>query len=222
MSCCTAELKIQSSKHIQEDFALFWLSVSSGCRSFQLHSKTKKLSATIEGIRLNWTTEQCRWSKKRMAKQAVFSQYTLLLSLLGLTEHLPCQAWAVHVIKTGRDRERSESGKGLTHLYNTHNVTGDQILLSLEQRRLWGDPRAISQNLQEPSNNLLVTGNTQPGCLQQCPVAAWNKMGTSWSKRGSDGIGGKTSSSWGQASGEMHYPKWLCSLHPWGLSRLRA
>lgn len=57
---CTTELKIKSSKHIQEDFTLFWMSISSGSKSFQLYSKTVKLSTTTEGIKLNRTTEQCR------------------------------------------------------------------------------------------------------------------------------------------------------------------
>lgn len=135
VNCCTIELKIQSSKRIQEDFTLFWLSISSGSKSFQLHSKTKKLSTTVEGIRLNWTTEQFRWSKKRMAKRTVPSRYTLLLSFLGLAQHLSHWAWVLWV-KSGRDWEQNELGKCLTNLCNTGNATGDQILLSLE---LWGD-----------------------------------------------------------------------------------
>lgn len=45
MNCCTTELKIQSFKHIQEDFTFFWLSISLGNKSFQLHRKEKKKKA---------------------------------------------------------------------------------------------------------------------------------------------------------------------------------
>lgn len=80
----------------------------------------------------------------------------------------------MYVVKSGRDRERSELSKGLTDLCNnTGNATGDQILLSLKQRRLWGDPRAVSQYPQGGYWKDTVR------LLQPCPVGGRNKMGTS-------------------------------------------
>lgn len=90
------ELKIWSSKHILEDFTLFWLPISLGNKSFQHHSKTKKLSSGLEGMRLNWTTNQHRWSKKNTAKLTVLSPYTVtclsksprLFLLLGMSSKM--------------------------------------------------------------------------------------------------------------------------------------
>lgn len=85
------------------------------------------------------------------------------------------------MVKSGRDKECTELGKDLTDLGNTGNVTGDQILLSMEQRTPWGDPRAVSQYLQEG-----YWKKNQPACSN-----AWleNEItGTSRNKRGSDSI----------------------------------
>lgn len=68
------------------------------------------------------------------------------------------------MVKSGRDREQSESGKGLTHLCNTDKATDDQILPA------WSRQGCGETEEQCPSTCNQVIGKTQTGCLEQGSV----------------------------------------------------
>lgn len=146
MNCCTSELKIQSSKYIQK-ISLFWLSISSASKSFQLPQQNKEALYNRRRNKAELNHRILQVIQEKNGKR-LHIPCTLLLSFIGLMEHLSCQAGAVYMVKSGRDRECSELGKDLTDLGNTGNATGDQILLSMERRTPRGDPRAVSQYLQ--------------------------------------------------------------------------
>lgn len=150
MNCCTTELKIQSFKHIQEDFTLFWLSISLGNKSFQLHRKEKKKSS-LQPLK-EWV-----WTEKQNSTGDPRQTWLSWLCFAHLLHYLSLQVfWTFYLtvleqqdgVRSDRDRKLNELCKAQTDLCDTSNETGHQILFSLVQRMLQGDPRAVFWYLQ--------------------------------------------------------------------------